>query len=524
MRPRKCLNSSAGLDHCTQTRAVFEIAFRPQVSLVEDDTEHWQEAVDEERTGQKQQSNTEAVGKLLRRSSHRFSPDLVLKAGSSMILGTLFEDFIIDTRCMWWPWREANEYSTVADGLIGRAQVAALAACVGTIRNNEALVKQSTVANFEALQRLKGYVANGYTGSLAVVLALVSKGLAGFDLVRCCFAAESAQMIDSVPAWEAHHLGIGAIMQHAGPSAFARGLGASVLVNVIPRLMWYALRERRSTFLNQPEWQYAFQHLHTIPFRATIWPLAVQLPGLLQRLDVTSSAISARRSKSSQLKCLWECQSLCEDIKTLKHKLDAWLAEYTMVSSYATSHDYYQYIQRPCTDESVDKLFPQIQFVDYETAEIYMFYWCYKLMLATTETKIHEIVSNSRLTTEYARQRPMKKSGMEYAVLICQARDYWIESLAIRPETSLEAVENCWSLPLRIAAEWFAMSPAHISELEYCFHAYKSMKYSHAVGFVAEFAIDQAYGCSISRLLEDVKSGWHVDEDRDSICHGDNTD
>lgn len=464
-----------------------------------------------DEAGQSDDSDTKAVVRLPRRSSGHLPSDLRLEASSSLFLGALLEDFARVTRCKWWPWHEATQYSDLAGGLIGRAHIAAHAGTVAAVMRDAALAKQSEVAHGEALHSLKKYMTESHPGSSAVSLILVAAGLASFSLSTNAFGLPtgSPQTPGVVPAWEAHFRGIGAIMEHADPRVFARGLGAEVLFNSIPRFMWFALRDRKGLFLDRPEWQYILQHVRNVPFRATIWHIAVQVPGLLQRLDILSTAIRESSSEEVRLKRLRLLRIVAANIRRLNKNLDAWLSDYAVMTGHSTSQPFYERFQSPSVDSSIDKLFFQIHFKSYDAAEIHMLYWTYKLILATAETQTRRAIAMSSSTTDYIMRVLPQKHGKEFAELICQSRDYWFESSAIRKEAPADALHTCWTFPLRLAAEWFALTPAHVPELRYCFDASEKMRKSHIQGYISGYFIDLAYG-PVARLLEDLKTELQV--------------
>jgi len=220
-----------------------------------------------------------------------------------------------------------------------------------------------------------------------------------------------------------------------------------------------------------------------------IAPLAVQIPSLMQQYDETIACHAIPEVNAD----LEDMVSLHKKVLELEHTLDEWMKHFVETRTFWRPGSMTE-AKLWWTSTSVagtNEIFTApLDFATHSIAEVSMIFFTSKLQLAILLTDIEKFLGN-------AESNKSRDKATEFATQICQGGTYWIRSSACA-----EALIHCFSLPLRIAAEWFERIGCD-REIEGCIALSESMKAYQRYGFTAEHLVSGIYG-SLPSLIAEV--------------------
>lgn len=263
-----------------------------------------------------------------------------------------------------------------------------------------------------------------------------------------------------------------------------------------------ALGSRQGTFLASSPWLEVLRSFTypDVAYKDTLWPLAVQIPGIIQCFDDIvreyASASTANRALTI----------LAQHVASLDIELDNWLLtfeSYFSKESGAMSPWWESSSANPVLDPIFDTTSdhaslasasfafngPPIHFATVRTGEIYMLYWTYKLCLSILSSqaqgRTHSTTSSDATNRFFDTDHD---EPIKYANQICRTCEYWASARAAMP-----TVYNCVSFPLRTAWSWFANSGKEYHEQAQCCGEISRQMRARLQGRVAEYVVDGLY-------------------------------
>jgi hypothetical protein len=232
---------------------------------------------------------------------------------------------------------------------------------------------------------------------------------------------------------------------------------------------------RRGSVLAEGKWLAVLSTLRDQPYKHTIWQYAVQIPTLMEYLDVL-------RDKEDILE-IARLKALA-NLRTQAILLDIALDDWTM-SYEGDDHIYWQTSHLDLQNDTLGRSF---DFATLAAAEVMMLSWAFKLELAIIVLEVTRSLAVS-ISCE-ARLLPDKILAVkELASMICRSASYWINAQASAP-----AIYSCFSFPHRIAWKWYASEASCDVEVRACARASQCMRKSRLLGRVAEHLVDLLYG------------------------------
>jgi hypothetical protein len=230
------------------------------------------------------------------------------------------------------------------------------------------------------------------------------------------------------------------------------------------------------------------RHIPRFAVKDGVWYIAVQVPGLLQRCDeviITSRQpgfIFSRAAVESN-----PVAALFQDVHQLDLELDAWLNEFIATRHYLADHTLYW----PSTSVRLQHTVfsPYLDFATMTVAEVMILYWTYKFLLSTIVEDLAAIIPREVHCPLFETWREYHNPE-SFATLIARSSVYWIESYAW-----VDVLYNCFSFPLRLAAEWFRKHHEGCA-IQYacCEELSRSMRTENLrYGRTTEYCLDVAY-------------------------------
>lgn len=378
--------------------------------------------------------------------------------------------------------------------LVASARIAAFASNVGVSRADEGLIRLGSIAYHQTLHDMRQLMAPPYLQmpNYSIALVMVAYSLISYEFSTCLQSAES---LPKSPMWAVHGEASNHIARQAGPDAFRSPLGRRVLVGLLPQTCMAKMGMRQHVNWANPEWLDLLEGTVWPTYRDGIWPIAIHIPGYMQRLDIYDVDLAVAPDDVSLTNVLL---NLSDEVRMLDSKLDMWLEAFR--AQQGALEDVKLYWGSTSLPEGpIWNIFsPHIQFATISTAEIMMLYWTFKLNLSQLISGIDKRLATSPLLQQQQLPTPSYNTDkpplppQHYAYLICRAAHYWLTQSDPSPSTN--TIYNCFSFPLRVAWRVWAKS-GRTCEAEYHCTAQISnhMRTSSYAGKMGEYVITFAY-------------------------------
>lgn len=300
--------------------------------------------------------------------------------------------------------------------------------------------------------------------------------------------------VPSTMTWAMHGMAATAIVQQTGPNTWSTGLGAKVLLGLLPQHVWFPMFRRGYAVLtffqiiiscglrvrmifDADDWLAMLQKMEYTAFKDSVWPLAIHIPTLMQELDI----ILATRPTSSEAAFADALQDMYRRVRLLSAHFDGWIAMFPKDAR--SSAELFQ----PSTQQTVsrDVFHPRIEFATRDAGNSMMLYWTFKLLLAILANDIYQHLANTRACKC---PKPTHDLPAQYAHLICRAVPYWLRTGSFSSYT----VYMCMSWPLRVAKDWLSTQDNMEEHVAWCANMSNTIR-ALRVGNIGEYIVDFMY-------------------------------
>lgn len=212
------------------------------------------------------------------------------------------------------------------------------------------------------------------------------------------------------PAYLVHTDGCISILQLLGPNAFDRLNLQIALYGLRSMLVYVALDRRRKTLFAAPEWLYIPDLSYRKTSRDHLFDIAVQLPGLLEKIDAYAAAWPACSSCPAEAQednaDLAQARLLLYDCAVLQACFDDWLsvlqASHTGSLYWANQEDSdwdpeeaYLLVDPECVPLFSGDFF-HLRFASGQKASLLMHYWAFSLELLMGMREVHRLIASAQ--------------------------------------------------------------------------------------------------------------------------------
>ncbi|KAH7140878.1 hypothetical protein EDB81DRAFT_655438 [Dactylonectria macrodidyma] len=188
----------------------------------------------------------------------------------------------------------------------------------------------------------------------------------------------------TIEAYVNHYDGAMELLRLRGAKAHSQGLSHGIFQALRMHAIFHGLRQRKATFLAQPEWIEKPWNTTPKDHHDVLMDLFLQFPNILNKIDALGHDASPQKAVAG-------CAGILQDCQRLEADLGAWLSGYRVAAAGPLYWPELSTIVSETDSLELGKLFPvSVCFPSFRVAETMVLYWTLGVLLHFHAYKIQQ--------------------------------------------------------------------------------------------------------------------------------------